>query len=102
MGHFQINTTIKAAGNIDVVNPVALWRPVPSFNSNEVTYQFQFFATTTDMANGVQFKPQDFALNIIDSSLDLSNSDNWALMRSKAESLLEAIPEIGDNVTYVP
>jgi len=101
MGYFQINTTIKAKGNIDIVNPFVLWRPVPSFDSNVVAYEFRYFATLEDMGNNEVFRPRDFGVSIEDDSLDLTNSDNWANMPTTAESLLEAIEEIGDNVTYV-
>ena len=101
MGYFQITATVTAMGNLPVANPVVLWRPVPSFNSNLVEYQYQFFATIADMNNSLMFKPKDFYCSINDSSLDLTDTANWASMRSQAETLLEAIPEIGDNVTYV-
>ena len=101
MGYFQINTTIKAVGNINVVNPVALWRPIPNYTSNDVQYQFLFFATLSDIDSMDFFEPKNFDVLINDDSLDLTNSANWANMRATAETLLEAITEIGDNVTYV-
>ena len=100
MGYFSITATVKAQGNIDVVNPLVLWRPVPSYKSNDVQYQFYFYSSTDNMNNDEEFIPKEFSRVVFDSSLDLTNTANWASMRAKAESLLEAIPEIGDNVTY--